>query len=94
MRERGPEGKVRERRERSGLRGVAREAQGDEGEAAEAGGGGACARARRPRARCPPGERSVMTGRWAWWAATVPGRPGKAQVRFLSFYSLTVFYFF
>ena len=34
MRERGPEGKVRERRERSGLRGVAREAQGDEGEAA------------------------------------------------------------
>ena len=75
MRERGPEGKLRERREWSGLRGVAREAQGDEGEAA-----GSRRWPRRVRARVGHAPSSWQgrktTGRRGMgWAST-----GEAQV--------------
>ena len=76
MRERGPEGKVRERRERSGLRGVAREAQGDKGKRQEAGGGrGACVRA--SGTHRPPGRGRKTTGEEeVSWAGTGPGQVG------------------
>ena len=47
---------------------------------------GARAGVRRTHASRPSGAGWETTGRWAWWAATVPGRPGKRQVFSLSLF--------
>ena len=81
----GESEEVRGSRERArGSRGSARRLRGRPGGSGKQEVAGARAGVRRTHASHPSGAGWETTGRWAWWAATVPGRPGKHQVFSLS----------
>ena len=92
LRERAEEGEGSRERAR-GSRGSAWRLRGRPGGSGKQEVAGARAGVRRTHASHPSGAGWETTGRWAWWAATVPGRPGKRQVFSLFFY-VNVFLFF